>query len=297
MRLQLSEPVFDKEKRVIGRISRLIANQSDRQIKAGVLQCTSGQEVVVPTHCFVHDQAGRLILEVEGPVETAFPPFDHTRYYALHPVEWQEEWGAVRGEIVTLFPPLDRDRQARRRFIHASLALMGGIAASLVYPVFRYLIHPITKQLERLWVPLKLRGPLKEDVPLFISYTVKRREGYLEETISKGVWLLKPSKALVMKIAARKENLEFPDLGWANRIGDPVAFSTKCTHLGCNVRWVPEEGQFICACHNSHFKLDGEVISGPAPRGLDTLPLRTDRGRIEIMDVEFRAGRKEKKPA
>ena len=41
-----------------------------------------------------------------------------------------------------------------------------------------------------------------------------------------------------------------------------------CTHLGCTVQWRPDERQFTCPCHGSHFDEAGSVISGPAPRAL-----------------------------
>jgi Rieske Fe-S protein len=48
------------------------------------------------------------------------------------------------------------------------------------------------------------------------------------------------------------------------------AISTTCTHLGCSVHWQADRKQFYCPCHNGVFDLDGNVISGPPPRQLDT---------------------------
>jgi len=42
--------------------------------------------------------------------------------------------------------------------------------------------------------------------------------------------------------------------------------SLICTHLGC-VASRGEDG-FHCPCHGSKFGTDGEVLGGPAPRGL-----------------------------
>ena len=58
-----------------------------------------------------------------------------------------------------------------------------------------------------------------------------------------------------------------------------VAFSQKCTHLGCVVFYEAEEERWHCPCHEGNFDVrTGAVISGPPPRPL---------GRI---DVEIRDG-------
>ena len=45
-----------------------------------------------------------------------------------------------------------------------------------------------------------------------------------------------------------------------------AALSLICTHLGCVAS--RGEGEFHCPCHGSKFGEDGEVLVGPAPRGL-----------------------------
>jgi Rieske Fe-S protein len=46
--------------------------------------------------------------------------------------------------------------------------------------------------------------------------------------------------------------------------GDFKAFSSTCTHQGCQVSSVSDE-QIVCACHNSRFSIaDGSVLGGPA---------------------------------
>ncbi len=45
------------------------------------------------------------------------------------------------------------------------------------------------------------------------------------------------------------------------------ALSAVCTHLGC-VAGRDESGGFFCPCHGSRFDEDGNVLGGPAPRGL-----------------------------
>ncbi len=60
------------------------------------------------------------------------------------------------------------------------------------------------------------------------------------------------------------------------RLGDldVVAFSQKCTHLGCVVFYESAEERWHCPCHEGNFETrTGDVISGPPTRPL---------GRIEV---------------
>jgi cytochrome b6-f complex iron-sulfur subunit len=45
------------------------------------------------------------------------------------------------------------------------------------------------------------------------------------------------------------------------------AISSICTHLGCIITL--KDAEFICPCHGSRFALNGDVISGAAPKALD----------------------------
>jgi len=295
MNPQLGNRVYDNQGAFAGRISRLIASQSDRQIQAVVIRTLTNSEIVISAKQFTTDSESRLSVNINTDQIARQPELDTEKYYALHPVEWQEEWGAVQGEILSLYPPLDKDPVTRRRFIVGSFAIIAAIAASLAYPIARYLLYPLSKGMPRLWTRLKLKRDLTTDVPVFVPYKVHRIEGYLEESIRKGVWLIKPSEATAGQIALRKNTVHFPDENWTNTNSEMIAFTPKCPHLGCNVHWSVNEKAFLCPCHGSRFSLDGQVIGGPAPRGLDTLPVRIRNNQIEVMDMEFRAGIADKK--
>ena len=47
--------------------------------------------------------------------------------------------------------------------------------------------------------------------------------------------------------------------------------SPVCPHAGCGIE-LENEG-FHCHCHDAKFSLNGEKVDGPAPRGMDPLPL------------------------
>lgn len=78
------------------------------------------------------------------------------------------------------------------------------------------------------------------------------------------------------------------------------AFNVICPHLGCSVAFNAPRDIFQCPCHTSAFALDGAVLSGPSPRGLDSLEceIRTGRGGEEVWVKfeNFYTGRTAKEP-
>src|SRR5690606_34316947 len=57
-----------------------------------------------------------------------------------------------------------------------------------------------------------------------------------------------------------------------------VAFSQKCTHLGCVVFWNPEDTVLECPCHEGFFNLEGRPIAGPPERPLGRIELEVRDG-------------------
>ncbi len=73
------------------------------------------------------------------------------------------------------------------------------------------------------------------------------------------------------------------------------AVSLVCTHLGCIVNRT-EDG-FDCPCHGSKFGAEGQVLAGPAPRGLRWLAvfqaadgtLLADRAKEVSVETSYKA--------
>ena len=59
--------------------------------------------------------------------------------------------------------------------------------------------------------------------------------------------------------------------------------SAHCTHLGCKINKA-ENGRLFCPCHGSEYDLEGNVLKGPAYKGLEKVAfkLSQDGTRIEI---------------
>jgi cytochrome b6-f complex iron-sulfur subunit len=71
-----------------------------------------------------------------------------------------------------------------------------------------------------------------------------------------------PGEAVPMDLAGHKVVLL--------RTGEGVvAFSRRCTDLGCLVSWKKDREQFVCPCHQGVFDKNGRNIAGPPPRPLD----------------------------
>jgi succinate dehydrogenase / fumarate reductase iron-sulfur subunit len=54
------------------------------------------------------------------------------------------------------------------------------------------------------------------------------------------------------------------------------ALSATCQHLGCRVHWDDTKQQFRCPCHGGTYDREGNVVSGPPPRGLERLNVRVN---------------------
>jgi Rieske Fe-S protein len=62
--------------------------------------------------------------------------------------------------------------------------------------------------------------------------------------------------------------------------GTVLAFSQKCTHLGCVVFWSMAEQHFECPCHEGMFNLDGRPVAGPPDRPLTRIDLELRDGIV-----------------
>jgi cytochrome b6-f complex iron-sulfur subunit len=93
-----------------------------------------------------------------------------------------------------------------------------------------------------------------------------------------------------IQIARRKTNGD---------VGDFVALSSTCPHLGCRVLWEPTNGRFLCPCHNGVFDHNGDGESGPpgdAGLSLSHYNLKLESGLlfIELKGGPIEADRRDK---
>ncbi len=63
-----------------------------------------------------------------------------------------------------------------------------------------------------------------------------------------------------------------------------VAVDPTCTHAGCFVEWNRKGENFVCPCHSSKFKLNGDVISGRANSPLKVYQVKLEEDEIFVSE-------------
>lgn len=70
------------------------------------------------------------------------------------------------------------------------------------------------------------------------------------------------------------------------RTGEGVhALDDRCSHRGCSLREGTLTGEtIVCPCHGSTFRLDGNIVKGPATSPQPAFDVRTREGKIELRE-------------
>ena len=66
--------------------------------------------------------------------------------------------------------------------------------------------------------------------------------------------------------------------------GQFVAYSTICTHAGCQVQFDPSMKDLVCPCHGAVYdpSNNAQVLAGPAPYPLQSIPIQYDKSTGNI---------------
>ena len=142
------------------------------------------------------------------------------------------------------------------------------IGMVLSIPLIGYVISPAFRRQTKYWVEIGDIATLNVKEPQQLSFVATIQDGWMKTTSVRSVW------------AVRQHNKEI------------VTYAPLCTHLGCGYHWNVNEQKFICPCHLSIFDIDGKVLSGPAPRPLDRLPVKVEEEKLYVVYKEFKSGTK-----
>ncbi len=112
----------------------------------------------------------------------------------------------------------------------------------------------------------------------FLQFLVpKQRTRPMEAVLIGAESTIPPGEALSLDLAGHKILVLKTAEG-------AVAFSRRCTDLGCLVSWSKEREQFVCPCHQGIYDKTGLNIAGPPPRPLDRFEIvkRGDQLYVKI---------------
>ncbi len=156
---------------------------------------------------------------------------------------------------------------SRRNFmIRTIVGILAFISTAAAVPLAGFGILPVIKRKEPTWSDTGSARDMAVNEPQERRFLQSVKHGWQEEKVERTVWLVKKTD------------------------GSLSAFSPNCPHLGCGYRWFPHEQRFKCPCHASIFDINGNLISGPSPRPLDTLEAKVENGRVLVKFEVFQVG-------
>jgi menaquinol-cytochrome c reductase iron-sulfur subunit len=153
---------------------------------------------------------------------------------------------------------LEQENQTRRKFYVGVINVLGAvITAALALPAAAYLLIKPNSEQSGEFIEVADLNQIATGKPEEVVYRRTRVDGWKKMEEKTTTWVVKtPDKV--------------------------IAFAPSCTHLGCAYHWNDEIQSFLCPCHTSVFRLDGSVVSGPAPRSLDRYVSKTVGGKLLI---------------
>jgi len=165
----------------------------------------------------------------------------------------------------------DKTTLDRRAFFKRGAGFLSGAAAILCgIPLVGSLFNSGSSN-KKDFIEVTGLDALSTGEPKRIFFSEEVTDAFIVEPATSDVWVIKHSET------------------------DVTAFSPICPHLGCSYDWQPSQKQFVCPCHASVFSTDGKVVSGPSPRGLDTLPVKIENGKLMLQWQRFEVGIAEKR--
>lgn len=151
------------------------------------------------------------------------------------------------------------EARSRRSFLKLlPLGALAGVFASLGGAAFRFL-RPRIGAVSDAWLDVASLSELKGPQPLARKILAENIAGWATTTEAHNVFVLPEKHNQVL--------------------------SAICPHEGCEVNWDQAANRFSCPCHESYFAADGARISGPATRGLKSLPMRVQDGKLQVQYI------------
>ena len=155
----------------------------------------------------------------------------------------------------------------RRSFLGYMLGTLGAlVSAALAVPLVRFATFPLgVHSDESTWSDVgKIDDFNALAEPVARTVDINTLDGWRSSVAQNGVYVLPGTN------------------------GSLKVLSSVCPHLGCSVRWLAEQGKFVCPCHGGTFTRTGARVSGPPLRSMDELESKVENGILKVRFQYFR---------
>lgn len=155
----------------------------------------------------------------------------------------------------------EAEQLKRREFLSAATWAIGVlIGLGMGIPAVAYIIGPALQEEDtQEWIRIGSTSKVELGTPTLFKTKIERQTG----------WIMNEEEIAVYVLTDNGR--------------DFTAMSNICTHLGCRVRWITDQGLFFCPCHNGVFDKQGGVVSGPVPRPLDRFEVKVEDDQLYML--------------
>jgi len=155
----------------------------------------------------------------------------------------------------------EKDQLSRRNFLAIATGAIGAVIGIIMaIPAVAYVVGPaLQRRTGENWVRLGPTSKVELGNPTLFKTSVENQTGWIVSEDELSVYVL------------TEDGREY------------IALSNICTHLGCRVRWINDQGLYFCPCHNAAFDKIGLVVTGPPPKPLDRYETRVEDDQLYIL--------------
>jgi menaquinol-cytochrome c reductase iron-sulfur subunit len=159
----------------------------------------------------------------------------------------------------------------RRRFLVWMMAVASSLLGLILgIPFINSLVGRQFNLQKEKWIRVADLQSIPEGEPVRLNFIQDERDAYMQRSALHSIWVVRMSAS------------------------DITAYSPICPHAGCYYNWSSQFRRFVCPCHESIFELNGNLVSGPSPRPLDSIPAKIENGALFVEWKRFRSGVAEK---
>ncbi|MGH7254641.1 MAG: hypothetical protein ACREI3_02585, partial [Nitrospirales bacterium] len=179
----------------VGEVVHVVVDPLHAGVSHIVVSTSTGERLIPIDANLVNGDDETVLLNAPSSTLTGYPGFRREEYVRLDEVEIahaERRLDVVPGEILVPIPSLEKGTDRRSFFRNFTNILGAVLALPLLYPVLRYLLHPMYQPFDNRWLAIGSVNQLSEpDFPRLLRFSKKLKEGYIVREVQKSHWGVK----------------------------------------------------------------------------------------------------------